>query len=134
MKGNPKINFFGNMKTLPLKSAVAQRCSVKEDILRYFGKFTGKHLCQKRQHKFFPVNLSKFLIEHFFLQNTSGGCFCCIEILTETCVQLVIFMKLLQKHPPRGVLTKRCSENMQQIYRRKPIPKCGFNKDALQLH
>ena len=23
---------------------------------------------------------------------------------------------------------KRCSENMQQIYRRTPVPKCDFNK------
>ena len=39
----------------------------------------------------------------------------------------------LQKQPPRGVLKKRCSENMQQIYRRKPMPKCDFNKVAKQL-
>ena len=30
----------------------------------------------------------------------------------------------VQKPPPRGVLKKRCSENMQQIYRRTPMPKC----------
>ena len=24
--------------------------------------------------------------------------------------------------------------NMEQIYRRAPIPKCGFNKTALQLY
>ena len=29
-------------------------------------------------------------------------------------------------------LRKRCSENMQQIYRRTPIPKCDFNKIALR--
>ena len=28
----------------------------------------------------------------------------------------------------QAVLGKRCSENMQQIYRRTPMPKCGFNK------
>ena len=28
---------------------------------------------------------------------------------------------------------KRCSENMQEIYRRIPMPKCDFNKVALQL-
>ena len=32
-----------------------------------------------------------------------------------------------QKQPPRGVLKKRCSENMQQIYR-TPMSKCDFNK------
>ena len=38
-----------------------------------------------------------------------------------------------QKQPSSGVLRKRCSENMQNIYRRAPMPKCGFNKVALQL-
>ena len=31
----------------------------------------------------------------------------------------------------RSVLKKRFSENMQQIYRRTPMPKCDFNKVAL---
>ena len=39
-----------------------------------------------------------------------------------------------QKQPPRGVPRKRCSENMQQIYRRTLMPKCDFNKVALQLY
>ena len=38
-----------------------------------------------------------------------------------------------QKQPPRGVLKKRCSENMQQIYR-TPMSKCNFNKVAFQLY
>ena len=29
---------------------------------------------------------------------------------------------------------KKCSENMQQIYKRKPMPKCDFYKVALQRH
>ena len=37
---------------------------------------------------------------------------------------------LYQKQPPRSVLKKRCSENMQQIYWRTPMPKCDFNKVA----
>ena len=40
----------------------------------------------------------------------------------------------LQKQPPRGVPRKRCSENMQQIYRRAPMPKCDFNEAAKQLY
>ena len=39
-----------------------------------------------------------------------------------------------QKQPPRGVLRKRCSKNMQQIYRRTPMPKCDFSKVAKQLY
>ena len=38
-----------------------------------------------------------------------------------------------QKQPSRAVLRKRCSENMQQICRRTPMPKCDFNKVTLQL-
>ena len=36
-----------------------------------------------------------------------------------------------QKQSPRGVPRKRCSENMLQIYRTTPMPKCDFNKVAL---
>ena len=37
---------------------------------------------------------------------------------------------IFQKQTSRGVPRKRCSENMQQIYRRKPMAKCDFNKFA----
>ena len=40
---------------------------------------------------------------------------------------------MLQKQPPRGILSKKCSENMQQIYRRTPMLKCDFNEVAKQL-
>ena len=36
-----------------------------------------------------------------------------------------------QKQPSRVLLKKKCSENMHQIYRRTPMPKCDFNKVAL---
>ena len=39
----------------------------------------------------------------------------------------------LQKQPPRGALWKRCSENMQQIYRRTSMAKCNFNKLLLNF-
>ena len=39
-----------------------------------------------------------------------------------------------KKQPSRGALRKRCSENMQHIYRRTPIPKCDFNKIAMKLY
>ena len=40
---------------------------------------------------------------------------------------------IIQKKSPRGIPRKRCSENMQQIYRRTPMPQCNFNKIAKQL-
>ena len=41
---------------------------------------------------------------------------------------------IIQKQPPKGVTRESYSENMQQIYRRTPMPKCDFNKVALQLY
>ena len=41
---------------------------------------------------------------------------------------------IVQKQPSRGVLRKRCSKNMHQIYRRTPMPKSDFNKVALQFY
>ena len=36
----------------------------------------------------------------------------------------------MEKQLPRGVLKKGYSENMQQIYRRTPMPNYDFNKVA----
>ena len=41
--------------------------------------------------------------------------------------------KDVQKQLSRGVLRKRCSENMDDIYRRTPMSKCDFNKVSLKL-
>ena len=45
-----------------------------------------------------------------------------------------VFTLVRQKHPSKGVLRKRCSENMQQIFRRAPMPRWDFNKVAKQLY
>ena len=34
----------------------------------------------------------------------------------------------IQNQPSRGVLRKRCSENIQQIYRRTTMPKCAVQR------
>ena len=39
-----------------------------------------------------------------------------------------------QKQPSRDVLRKRCSKNMQQIYRRTPMSTCNVNKVAALRH
>ena len=39
-----------------------------------------------------------------------------------------------QKQPVRDLLRKRCSENIQQIYRRTFMPKWDFNEVAFQLY
>ena len=45
----------------------------------------------------------------------------------------IIRERNIREQPPRGVPRKRCSENMQQIYRRTPMLKCDFNKAAATL-
>ena len=54
------------------------------------------------------------------------------------CKRTGIFCITLQKQPSTGVLTKKYSENMQQIYKRTPMPKeisiklfCNFLEIAL---
>ena len=40
----------------------------------------------------------------------------------------------VKKQPFRGVLSKKCFENIQQIYRKTPMPKCDFGKIVKQLY
>ena len=56
--------------------------------------------------------------------------------LQKPCNMVMKLSKMLikEKQSSRGVLMKGFSENMQQIYRRTPIPKCVFNKVALQIY
>ena len=66
------------------------------------------------------------------------------EITKEKCfyfksqnIRILIFLFVIfiyQNQASRGVLLKRCSENMQQIYKKTPMPKCDFNKVAWQLY
>ena len=50
---------------------------------------------------------------------------------TSSPILLVVNQSCAQKLPSRGVLKKRCSENMQQIYGRTPMPECDFNRSCL---
>ena len=58
-----------------------------------------------------------------------------IENITNFVPELNLFaFLLLQKHFISLEAAIECSENMQQIYRRIPKPKCDFNKVTLQLY
>ena len=49
------------------------------------------------------------------------------------CLKKVIYLYYEshpQKQPSIDALRKKCSENMQPIYRRSPMPKCDLNKVA----
>ena len=52
-------------------------------------------------------------------------------------VPIAVFSKIFknsQKQPFIGVFTKRCSEIIQQIYKRALMTKCNFNKATKQLY
>ena len=51
---------------------------------------------------------------------------------TAVLYMIIYVMQYRPKQPPRVVPWERCSENMLQIYRRTTMPKCDFNKVALQ--
>ena len=56
-----------------------------------------------------------------------------VKTHTHTYTRTQMFYKI-QKQSPRRVRRKRCFENMQQIYRKTPMPKRYFNKAILQLY
>ena len=67
---------------------------------------------------------------------------CLLRLLVHACATMVkkrvrhsiILFSEIQKQPPGGAPRKSCSENMQQIYRRTPMPKHDSNKVAKQLY
>ena len=65
------------------------------------------------------TNTIKTIVRH----NSETKCHLKIKFCTDDC-----FMRSFQKQSFRGVLSKRCSENMQQFYRRTPMPKWVLNK------
>ena len=54
-------------------------------------------------------------------------------ILAGRCISNTCEIVLHFQRQPKGVLVKKFSGNMQQIYRRTRMGKCDFNKVALQL-
>ena len=54
--------------------------------------------------------------------------------ITTKLTRILAAKKKTQKHLSSGVLRKRCSENVLQIYRRMSMPKCDFNKFGKKLN
>ena len=66
-----------------------------------------------------------FIFHFYTLQGFRFAFFSCFTLR----MLQFFLLHFVQKQPPRGgALKKRCSENMQQIYRRTPILKCDINK------
>ena len=71
---------------------------------------------------FFVLTQLSYLLSNFMGINTRFNIYfiSCGPTWTDEC----------QKQPFRGVLSEKCSENVQQIYRGKSRPRCYFNKIA----
>ena len=89
----------------------------------------------------FPVTVYSFLVVNmliFFLLNLQQIFISkvesnCHKKVKKLFVKTILWLVISRRSPP-GVLWKRCSENMQQICRRTPMPKCDFNEVALQFY
>ena len=76
--------------------------------------------------------LSALVFEKYIYKQFSEY-FIAVFTIFYDCVSASISRKLrIQKQPSRVILNKRCSENIQQIYRKTPMPKCDFDKVVLQ--
>ena len=86
---------------------------------------------------FWKITLSSSVKDVYWLEMVTAKLFCYSNWLRQPPFnenQSLFQLSSLQKQPSRGVLRKRCSENMRQIYRRTPMPKCDFKKVAKQLY
>ena len=96
---------------------------------------------RKEENNFFFEKLCCFFIRNFWNSPCNLQIFFTARCLDVRFWKLLYFICLnfnseyiyLHKQLSRGGLRKRCSENMQQIYRRTHMPKCDFNKVSLQI-
>ena len=94
----------------------------------------GKITCSFRKHgRFIYLKVTNDLNGARKLQQMYKCKIVVIFIKEVDIYNLKLSKLLLQKQPLKGVLEKRCSENMQQIYRRTPMPKCYFDKVEISL-
>ena len=112
-------------------------CNVSLIIIRYI--YIYNHYCYKRILKY-TTNGRKNILHNLFWKTFqeksphTGASKLTYNANGRFLYQKICAKKVLPNNRSRGVLRKRCSENMQQIYRRIAMSKCDFNKVALQLY
>ena len=111
-------------------------------LLLHWASFIAKRPC----YNLYPSqNLLWYVIEKVMekcLFRHAIDCFCPLRVPFKRLddskdfkgkVPLVTFLNAgsqTQKQPSRGVFIKRCSENMQQIYRKTPMPNGDLHKSC----
>ena len=117
-----------------LVRSIRWMCSVRKGVLRNFAVFNfieKEALAQVLSFGF--CEISKNTFSYRTLPVAASVCYL-YDFIHRVLAVHQMSLGYLQKQPPRGVPRKRCSENMQQIYRGTPMPKCDFNKVAKQLY
>ena len=91
------------------------------------------HSPTKNTHSF---NLFNFYLIYLIYLKLEQFCFLDFRdnFIRSNCQFVLTKYIWYMEKQPSTVLIKSCSENMQQIYRRTPMPKWDFNKVALQLY
>ena len=141
---------------LHIRIRLGTKFQLKLTILNFFDQ-----ICPKRE---FPVENRKIALVHASMVITyhiklfhmgadrhNGILMSLLLLVAETIIErlvgvrvcflttiqtniLFIYPMKTQKQRSIDVLIKSCSEKMQQIYRRTPMPKCDFNKVAQQFY
>ena len=114
---NARLSYFRDFSTpsVSLSRASFRRALKRNDI----SVTTWCVLCAKSKQ----ILTVRMTFSYSFLKNFN------FSVWRNVCLTI-----LFQKQPCSGVLRKRCSENMQQIYRRTLIPKYDFTKVVKQLY
>ena len=87
------------------------------------------HIDQSILHSF--LLCLKINVSQTFRSSSAETSFASVHVSDTTCFDEYY---LFRSSRSESVLIKRCSEDMQQIYRRTPMPKCDLNKVAKQLY
>ena len=84
----------------------------------------------------FKMKIAKRIIsKHYWTKHTLTNKTCDVDSKIWLCILWYSIKSCyMQKQLTRGVLSKRCSENMQQIDRRTPMLECDFKKVAKQAY
>ena len=79
-----------------------------------------------------PLNINSRMFKCMFVGLVTYLIASSIFCFVSFCIPVLKLVCFFQGEPSRGVLRKMCPENMQQIYSRTTMPRCGFNKVAKQ--
>ena len=110
----------------------SKKCFTAQKMKFFIKDFSSKCDQIHRKLRIWSHLLEKPLMENLIF--CSVGCSVKFSLVLGKILVTVPSVNIVQKQFPRRVLTKKYSENMLQIYMRKRIKNCDFNKVAKELY